>query len=219
MRAAALALAAAAALAAAPAENLTITAASVNVGEPGTTVKIKLTRWSTDEERTPVVGALNTPTAPAVASNPAPADAGARGARGAARGRGARGRGPAAPLTPIAAFAAALARAPTVGYIWTNDVTGYSIKYAWHATGADRSERIVLASDRRLGAYSNAWKTAAQAAETDYAFTVIELHVGPGGALEGKTSLAGRIAVDGDAKTVALEDYGASPVVLQSVKR
>jgi len=218
MRAGALVLAVTASLSAAPAENVIITAATVNVAEPGTTVKIKLTRWSTEEERLPVVSALSTPAAPAPARNPVPADAAAGTGRGGARGRGARGRGPAAPLTPLAAFAAALDRAPTLGYIWTNDVTGYSIKYAWHATQPDHSERIVLASDRRIGAYTNAWKTA-QMPETDYAFTVIELHRGPAGALEGKTSLTAKIAVDGDAKTVALENYGAMPVVLQQVKR
>ena len=51
-----------------------------------------------------------------------------------------------------------ISRAPTLGYIWTNDVTGYSIKYAYHASMPDGSERIILATDRRLGAYSPAWQ-------------------------------------------------------------
>jgi len=218
MKAAALALALAASLSAAPPEDITITATSVNVVEPGTPMRIKLTRWSTAEERTPIVNALNAAVPPAPARNPNAAEGVARGGRGGARGRGA-GRGPAAPLTPIAAFAAALGRATTLGYLWTSDVAGYSIKYAWHAPQPNGSDRIVLACDRRLGAYTNAWKATPQAPETDYPFTVIELHLESNGSLEGKTSLVGTIAVDNDAKTVALENYNATPVVMQNVKR
>jgi hypothetical protein len=35
---------------------------------------------------------------------------------------------------------------------------------------------------------------------------------------EGKISLTGKIAVDSATKTIALEDYGALPVVLKNVK-
>ena len=119
-----------------------------------------------------------------------------------------------APLSPIAAFTAALGRAPTIGYVWTNDITGYSIKYAWHAPQPGGVDRIILASDRRLGAYTGAWKSANDTPETDYAFTLIELRVGPNGAVEGKTSLTNKIVVDNEAKTVALENYSAAPAVL-----
>ena len=199
------------------------TAQSANVSEPGAPVKIRILRWSTDEERAPIVAALN-PAAqrggslPAAAGrNPNPAEAG----RGAAAGRGrGRGRGaPAAPLTPIAAFTVALGRAPTLGYIWTNDITGYSIKYAWHAPTSDGGERIVLATNRRLGEYSQAWTLPAGTAPTDYEFTLIELHLGAKGAGEGKSSLTAKVAVDGDAKTVALENYTGVPAILQNVKK
>jgi len=204
------------------------TAQSANVGEPGTPVKIRILRWSTDEERAPIVAALN----PAPAQPPSAARAGlptgaARGrdaaevGRGAAAGRGrGRGRGaPAAPLTPIAAFTAALGRAPTLGYIWTNDITGYSIKYAWHAPTSDGGERIVLATNRRLGEYSQAWTLPAGTPPTDYEFTLIELHLGAKGAGEGKSSLTAKVAVDGDAKTVTLENYTGVPAILQNVKK
>ena len=199
------------------------TAQSANVSEPGAPVKIRIIRWSTDEERAPIVTALN-PAAqrggslPAPAGrNPNPAEAG----RGAAAGRGrGRGRGaPAAPLTPIAAFTAALGRAPTLGYIWTNDITGYSIKYAWHAPTSEGGERIVVATNRRLGEYSQAWTLPAGTAPTDYEFTLIELHLGAKGAGEGKSSLTAKVAVDGDAKTVALENYTGVPAILQNVKK
>jgi hypothetical protein len=194
---------------------LTISATSINVAGAGTPVRITLERWSTDEEQAPLVNTLDPASRTPAARAPAAADT--AGGRAGARGRGGRGRGPAAPLSPIAAFTAALRRAPTIGYIWTNDITGYSIKYAWHAALPGGAERIVLASDRRLGAYTSAWKSTGDMPETDYAFTVIELRVGPGGAIEGKTSLTGRIVIDTDAKTVALENYGAAPAVLAAV--
>jgi hypothetical protein len=202
-------------LAALPSDDITITATSVNVAQPGTPVTIRIFRWSTDQERAPMVAALNpAPLAsglPAVAGrNPNPAEAG-RGRAGRGRGRG----GPAAaPVSPIAAFTAALGRAPTIGYIWTSDITGYSIKYAWHSPQADGTDRIVVASDHRLGAYSEAWKTAAPASETDYGFTLIELRAGPKGLIEGKTSLTNKIALDAETKTIALENYAAATTTL-----
>jgi hypothetical protein len=201
------AVALAAILASAPSEDITLTATSVNVAQPGTPVKIKILRWSTDEERALLISALSAP------ATPPPAPTG-RGGAAAGRGRG-RGRGAtAAPLSPIAAFTAALGRAQTIGYIWTNDITGYAIKYAWHSKLPDGSARIVLASDRRLGAYTGEWKTAASAQETEYTFTLIELHVGPTGGLEGKTSLTQKVVVDGEVKSVVLDNYPAGTVTL-----
>jgi hypothetical protein len=206
-----------------------LTATSANVSEPGNPVRIRILRWSTNDERIPVVAALNPPTPAAAAQNPsAPAgDRGgaARGGRGAAgrgrAGRGGRG-GAGAPLTPIAAFTAALGRAPTIGYLWTNDVTGYSIKYAYHSTLPDGSERIILATDRRLGAYSSAWQPAAAASITDYEFTLIEMRLGARGMGEGKTSLTTKVILDNvenGAQTVALDNYAATPAILQNIKR
>jgi hypothetical protein len=212
----------AALLAAAPSGGMNFTATSVNVAEPGTPVRIQLVRWSSEEERAPVIRALSSPGGvPAIAAQNSNAAAAGRqaGGRGAAgRGRG-RGRGDAAPLTPIAAFTAALGRAPTLGYIWTSDITGYAIKYAWHATLPDGTDRIVLASDRRLGAYTTAWKASTPTPDTDYAFTLIELRPGPKGMLEGRTSLTGKIAIDNSANTVALESWDSTPAIIQVAKR
>jgi hypothetical protein len=197
-------------VAAAPAGDITYTASSVNVAEPGIPVKIKILRWSTEDEVRPIVTALAAP--PAQPSDVARANAAAAGRGRAGRGRGRGGPAP-APLSPIAAFTAALGRAPTLGYIWTNEITGYAIKYAWHAPLADGIDRIILASDRRLGAYTGAWKTTA--ADTDYTFTLIELRAGPKGLVEGKTSLTNKIVVDSEAKTVVLENYAAAPTMLK----
>jgi hypothetical protein len=158
-----------------------------------------------------------------VAPDPALADIdggggrGGRGGRGAARG--ARGDAPAAPPNPIASLTAAIGKAPTLGYIWTNEVVGYSIKYAYHAPSPDGGERIILATDRRLGGYTPSWKLVAASTPTDYEFTVIEIRLDAKGLGEGKTSLTTKVIADNDAKTIALENYPATASMLQSVKR
>jgi hypothetical protein len=204
------------------------TAVSANVAQPGIPVRIRLMRWSTDEERGPIVAALNPAPADGVAAaTNATSSTGGRGAGRGGRGRGGRGRGaPAAPLTPTAALTAALGRAPTVGYIWTTDVTGYSIKYAYRASSPGGGERIVLATDRRLGAYSPAWKPAAPSGTeasakepADYEFTFVEIHLDAKGTGEGKTSLTTKVVPDNEARTVALDNYAAAPAILEHVKR
>ena len=114
---------------------------------------------------------------------------------------------------------AAIGKAPTVGYIWTNEVAGYSIKYAYHAPARDGGERIVLAADRRLGGYTTAWKPATPATPTDYQFTLIEIRMDSKGLGEGKTSLATKVIVDNETKSLALDNYAAAPAMLQNVKR
>jgi hypothetical protein len=220
-------------------ENLT--ASSANVSQPGNPVQITIVRWSTEEERRLFVAALNPPPPPAAvpaassgsSGPPSPAAAGgdtaARGGRaGAGRGGRGRGRGSAtAPLSPIAALTAAIGKAPTIGYVWTNGITGYSIKYAYHAPLPDGGERIILATDRRLGAYLPAWtpvtatssgsEASATAAATDYEFTLIEMRMNSKGSGEGKTSLTAKVIVDGDAKTLALDDYAGAALNLKNV--
>jgi hypothetical protein len=215
-----------------------LTATSANVKEPGSPVKIHVIRWSTDEERTPVVAALNPAASvtasaggaaagpPAIAGTVPSAAAGAGQNAPAARGRagrggrgGARGGRGTAPLNPIAALTTAIGRAPTLGYIWTTDVTGYSIKYAYHASLPDGSERIILATDRRLGAYTPAWRPVATAPLTDYEFTLVEIRLDSKGFGEGKTSLTTNVVVDNEAKTVALDDYAGTPAILQKVEK
>lgn len=187
-------------IAAAPSDEINL-AATAN----GAPVKIRILRWSTEAEVRLVVTALAAPPAQPSEVARASAAAAGRGAAAAGRGRG-RGRGPApAPLSPIAAFTAALGRAPTIGYIWTDGVTGYAIKYAVHMPLPGGGERMILASDRRLDA---------AAGTTDYEFTLLELRLGPKGAGEGKVSLTSKVVVDAEAKTVALDNYAAAPPYL-----
>jgi hypothetical protein len=221
---------------------MNFTATSANVSQPGSAVKINILKWSSDADRDLLVAALNPPPPPP----PPPADAagGDRGAGGrggaaaagaaagrggaaAGGGRGGGGRGggrggdaPAAPADPITALTAAIGKAPTVGYVWTTEVVGYSIKYAYRMPLPTGGERIILATDRRLGGNTNAWKPKATVTGVpEYQFTLIELRLDAKGAGEGKSSLTTKVVVDNEAKTIALENYAATPAVLQNIKR
>jgi hypothetical protein len=116
-------------------------------------------------------------------------------------------------------LSAAIGKAPTVGYVWTNEVVGYSIKYAQRLPFSDGGERILLATDRKLGGYTNSWKPTGSATPTDYEFTVLEIRLDPKGAGEGKTSLTTKVVVDSEAKALVLENYTSTPSMLASVKK
>ncbi len=147
-----------------------------------------------------------------------------RGAAGRA-GRAGRGRGGEAasvPRTPEAALASALAKAPTVGYLWSSEAAGYSVRYAVRLPQPDGSERIILITDRPLGEWNDQWKpvgSAASAPANDYEFSLIELQVNAKGEGEGKASLTGKVTLDGADKTIALENFGTMPVIFRNVKR
>jgi hypothetical protein len=102
--------------------------------------------------------------------------------------------------------------APTLGYIWGEGPTGYSIKYAWRS--ADAGSRIVLVTERRLGAHQPLGGAVAPA-PADAEFTVIEMRFDAKGNGEGKTSFGTGVAADAAAQTLALEGYAAAPVQLE----
>ena len=202
--------------------------ASVVGAASGAPLTIELLRWSTDAERAPLLTALNPPPpprAPAEAAPGAPAAAG-RGGRAAA-GRGGRGGGrggggaAAPPASPAVRLSAAVKAAPTVGFIWGDGPTGYSIKYAWRSTSSDGRDRIVLVTDRRIGAHASTWPQPSEAAvkagaaADDVEYTVVEIRVDGKGVGEGKSSLAAGVIVDADAKTLALDGYAAAPALLK----
>src|SRR5688572_4521015 len=190
-----------------------LTLRAVGVGTTDVPLTIEVFRWSSDAERSPLMAAL-APAPPPPAAPAAATEAAGRGGRGGG-GRGGRGgRGAAAPADPMARLTAAVKAAPTVGFVWGDGVTGYSIKYAWRAPAADAgTDRIVLVTDRRLGAHAPGSLTSEQAADAE--FTVIEMRVAAKGAGEGKTSLSTKIALDAAAQTLALEGYPAAPVQLK----
>ena len=188
------------------------------VGSVAAPLSIEILRWSSEAERTPLLAALATP-APAPTAQAAPG--GRAAAAGRAGGRGGRGgRGAAAlPASPAVRLSTAIKAAPTVGFIWGDGPTGYSIKYAWRSSAAD-GERVVLVTDRRMGAHSPSWPQPTEAALKagaidDVAYTVIEIRVDGKGVGEAKSSLAAAVTVDAGAKTLALDGYAAAPVLLK----
>jgi hypothetical protein len=225
-----------------PAANLRFTATTENVGGAGETIKINLNNWSTDADRDQMTAAW-TLAAPAGAAAGRGAATGGRGGGRGGRGAdvvedpaaadpdnpafrfgrgGARGRGEepqAAAMTPQASLAAALKKAPTVGILWTSETVGYSIKYAYRLPQPDGSERIILATDRRLGAWTDKWTPSKATSTNDYQFSVLELRFGAKGDGTGKVSVLGKIGVDATAKTIALDGYDSLPSVLRGVKR
>jgi hypothetical protein len=202
-----------------------------NVNNAGENVRIDILAWSSDADRDQMVAAWNLSPAPArgaargvargAADNPAaPGEPAARGARGAAPGRGGRGetigRGPAG-STPAASLLSALNAAGTAGILWTSESLGYAIRYAYRIPQPDGSERIILATERRLGGWNELWRPASPA--TDYEFTVIELRLNATGHGEGKATLTGKVAVDPEAKTIAFENYAGGTVVFKNLTR
>ena len=169
---------------------------------------ITLSRWSTDAERAPLVAAFAAPPPAPAAPAASAAPAGPAGGRG--RGRGA----PPPPPSPFAKASAAIKTAPTLGYIWTEGVTGYSIKYAWRSPATEDMQRVVLVTDRRLDSHAPDWAPVSSAA-SDANFTVIEMHIDREGVGEGKTSLTSGVAIDTEAKTLALDGYAAAPAFLK----
>jgi len=223
---------------------LSFTATTDHVSGANDSIRIDVLRWSTDAERDQMLGAWNL-TAPPVpaggrggrggragraAVDPAPdpaavdgndAPPAGRAGRGGRGGRGARGGEPSeAPrATPESSLKAALSVAPIVGHLWSSEVAGYSLRSASKIAEPNGGERIILITDRRLGAWNDLWTPAGTDAANGYEFSIIELRLNAKGEGEGKVSLAGKVTVDGAAKTIALENYDALAVVLKNVRR
>ena len=112
-------------------------------------------------------------------------------------------------------FAAALAAAPSLGYIWrSGSGFGSFVRYATKWKAAD-GEHVVLITDSDLANWGT--KPGAAAAPARYPYAVIELTLAAA-APAGKTSHAGKVVTDADAKTVRLEDFKTAPVALRGVK-
>ena len=117
------------------------------------------------------------------------------------------------------AIAEAIQKAPSLGSIWTNESLGYSIRYAFTDAVADGMERVIVLTDGQLGSWSGQiWKPLRASGAVSYPFSLVELRVNRAGTGEGKLSMAGKVVADDNAKTLALGDYNAAPVLLRPVK-
>jgi hypothetical protein len=112
----------------------------------------------------------------------------------------------------------ALAKLPTVGYIWPKDSpVGYSVKYAQKTSGSG-GEKITLVTDKPLGGYDyRKWSVAGAAVKPEAGYSVIELTVDSAGNGTGTTSLAAEVVLDSAAGTVSLATGG--PTLLTQVRR
>jgi hypothetical protein len=199
---------------------VTLSAATANVaGAPGN-VRIEILRWSTDEEREKLMSAweLKSPVSGAGGTGKVARGA-AKGATAAGRGRGAPsdGAGSTARPTPEAALASALQATTTVGYLWSSENAGYALRYAARIATPD-GQRIILITDRRLGAVNQLWNPTFPGDPSGYEFSVIELRLNAKGEGEGKASLTGKVAPDAAAKIVTLENYDMLPAVFRDVR-
>jgi hypothetical protein len=187
---------------------LTLKASVIGAGAPTAPMTIELFRWSTDVERAPLLAAMTAPPpAPPSAAPPPPAG------RAGRAGRGGRAGG-APPPSPLERLTNAIKAAPTVGFIWSDGPTGYSIKYAWRASSSTTPERVVLVTDRRLGANATSWPAPAASA-VDAEFTVVEMRIDGQGIGEAKSSLSSPVVVDAAANTIAIDKYAEAPVLLK----
>ncbi len=196
---------------------MNLTATTANVGGAPDAVRIEVLRWSTDEERDRLMAAWNL-------KLPPPGPPGGRG-RGGARGGGRSGRGAGkgppvqqAPPTPEGALARALQETTTVGYLWSSEIAGYALRFAGKQANPDGSQKIVLITDRRLGAVNKLWSPTVGSAPNTYEFSVIELRLNAKGQGEGKVSLTGKVAPNPGTQMVAIENYDGLPVIFANVR-
>ena len=102
-----------------------------------------------------------------------------------------------------------------VGYIRTPDSIGWDLHYAHRAPLPDGGERVVIATDRPIGF----WEAANQPRSVEYPFSVIEMQLNADGEGKGTMSVATKVIADKENRIITLENFGTSPVLLQSVKR
>lgn len=199
---------------------MNFTATTANVAGAPDAVRIEILRWSTDEERDRLESAWDLKSAVPVGSG-----AGKGAAKAAGKGKGApKGPGPGAvgagpTQAPETALAKALQETSTVGYLWSSEMAGYALRYAGKIDNPDGSQRIVLITQRKLGAVNQLWRPTVEGPSNPYEFSVVELRLNSKGEGEGKISLTGKLAADEAAKIVTLENYNGLPIVLRDVRK
>jgi len=109
----------------------------------------------------------------------------------------------------------ALQDMPRVGHFGAPGNLSWDLHFARKVPLPDGGERVVLATDRRIGF----WEAANQPRSIDYPFTVIELRLDRDGMGEGKMSLATKVIYDKEQNMLTLENYDIQPVLLTNVKR
>ena len=167
----------------------TFTATTVNIDPDEEDLRFSVLRWSTEADRQAVVDVLTSSEAAAGGTDGELAD---------------------------------LLELPSLGHLWLGSSSvGYSLKYARRVPLAGGGENLTFVTGRRVGTFGRAsWMPdGAPADAPTRPFTVIELRIDHMNEGEGKLSAAAEIAIDTNRSLVALDDYAAAPVVLESVTR
>jgi len=109
----------------------------------------------------------------------------------------------------------ALQQLPAVGHFGAPGNLSWDIHFARRMPLPEGGERIVLATDRRIGF----WEATNQPRSYDYPFTIIEIRMNRDGDGEGKMSLATKVIYDKKENMISLENFETSPVMLTQVRR
>ncbi|MGE3401716.1 MAG: hypothetical protein AB7K63_03955 [Vicinamibacterales bacterium] len=99
-----------------------------------------------------------------------------------------------------------------VGFIRAPDSIGYDLHYAHQMPGEDGGRRIVVATDRPIGA----WEAWYRPRTIEYPFTVIQMQIGGDGKGSGTMSYATKVIAHDN--IVELENYATSPVMLTEIQ-
>jgi hypothetical protein len=102
---------------------------------------------------------------------------------------------------------------PRVGYLRTDKSLSWDIYYAREVPAEDGGRRIYIATDRPIGN----WEASQQGRSVDYAFTLMEIHLGKDGKGDGRIAPAAKITYKKDARGLEIEDYQVAPVRLSEV--
>src|SRR5579883_2185192 len=80
-------------------------------------------------------------------------------------------------------FAATLAKEPTLGYVWTSESAGYTVRYAVKIPEGNGGQRVIVVADKPLGSWNpQLWHASGKTQGNAYDFTVLELHLARRGA-------------------------------------
>ena len=90
---------------------------------------------------------------------------------------------------------------------------GWDLHYASETPTDDGGKDIVIATDRPI----RFWESANLTRTLRYPFTIIEIHLDKDGKGEGRMSVATKLSMSKDGKTLELENYSTQPVILEKV--
>ena len=109
----------------------------------------------------------------------------------------------------------ALIKQPESGFIKMPNTLGWTLFYARKTDLPDGGQRIVIATNRRLGF----GEVSQQSRSVNYDFTLIEMHFPKGGGKgEGKLALAAKVIWDKKTNQIDIENYQAMPVQLKNIE-